>query len=114
MAKFVGSKLAKTPVDAATEIIKNSDPTVKKMIYGGLTQDEIIAPFVVAADKAWENARKRLKQNEGRLSTVDELGNPKNYYYMIDDIERVARKQLEELNITLKSRDEVLKRSCNR
>ena len=109
MAKFIGSKLAKTPVDAATEIIKNSDPTVKKMIYGELTQDEIIAPFVIAADKAWENARNTWKQNEGRLSTVDELGNPKNYYYMIDDIERVARKQLEELNVTLKSREDILK-----
>ena len=109
MAKFIGSKLAKTPVDAATEIIKESNPTIKKMIYGELTQDEIIAPFIKAADEAWEVAKRNWKQNEGRFSTVDEFGNPKNYYYMIDDIERVARTQLEKLNVTLKSREDILK-----
>jgi hypothetical protein len=107
---FAGSKLSGTPVQAAKKILEKADPTVLKMLKGQMTYDEILAPFVIAADEAWEGAKRRWKQNEANLRGItDDLGNPKNFYYILDEVENRAKRQLEKLNVTLTSREKVLK-----
>ena len=109
-AVFGTSKLSGTPVQAARKIMETADPTVSKMLKGEMTHDEIIAPFVIAADEAWEGAKRRWKQNEANLRGItDELGNPKNFYYIVDEVEKRVKRQLEALNVSLTSRDRVLK-----
>ena len=107
---FAGSRLSQSPFRAAKAILEKSDPTVGKMLKGEMTYDEILAPFVVAADEAWVKASRDWKQNEANLRGItDELGNPKNFNYILDEVEKRAKRQLEALNVTLKSREQVLK-----